>query len=107
MWYPPKRDRMAGKYLAYWWLPPAVSSRHASAGRWRRHKEKGQVQRYAGIARQAEAAMDDADNDISDCRHGCCGRPAPCVDERCNFTCHEDDPEQSGHGDWTTDEHDQ
>lgn len=96
MWYPPSRDRMPGKYVNYSWLPNCVKSRHASAGRWRRHKEKQQTRRYADIAAQAEAAMDDAENDIQDCQHGCCGRPAPCTNESCNFTCHADDPQQAG-----------
>jgi hypothetical protein len=100
MWYPPSRDRMPSRYApARWPHAQTANWRQPNPSRWRRRIENALWRKYAGTAAKTEAAMDDADNDITDCVHGCCGRPAPCVNERCNFTCHADDPQQSGHGD--------
>jgi hypothetical protein len=102
MRYPPKRDRMVGAYgrprCPYCRRSPGpdCAVKESSRRRWRKIEAR-QWRRYADIAAQAEAAMDDAEGDITDCQHGCSG--APCVNERCNFTCHADDPQQSGHGD--------
>lgn len=82
---PPRgHDRMPGRHWRFWWLPPGRTSR------WRRHVDGRILRRYAGTVVKDEAAAVDADNDPSDCRHGCNG---DCVangnpDGRCNFTCH-------------------
>lgn len=95
MWYPPSRDRMPGRHHSPAWPTDATSQeRHQRLSRWVRKVENMRWRRYAATAAQVEAAMDDAENDIRDCQHGCCGRPAPCINESCNFTCHADDPEQ-------------
>lgn len=45
---PPKtKDKLAGRYLAYWWLPDITNtSRHTKPGHWRRQREKRELRRY-------------------------------------------------------------
>lgn len=61
---PPERDRMSGRYTAYWWRRAIDGpGRYASPPRWRRKKEKRLFKRYADIIWDALKAEEDADND--------------------------------------------
>jgi hypothetical protein len=82
---------MMGRYWSFGWQSPVTrNGRQIWPTRWRRRVEDQRVRRYTDTVVRDEAAAVDADNDPSDCRHGCNG---DCVangspDDRCNFTCH-------------------
>lgn len=87
------RDRMAGVYarLRCPVCRAAAGPDCAAAGhavRDQRHADKAALRRYAGTVVQEEAAAVDADNDPSDCRHGCNGECVVSGSEKCSFFCH-------------------
>lgn len=84
---PPKRDKMPGRYWAFWWLSPG---RQKSAGR--RRVEQRIARRYASTVMLEEAAARAAGDDPSDCIHGCNGMCIAFGSDRCNFTCHPELP---------------
>lgn len=87
---PPRwRDKMSGRYWLFGWQAPVTrNGRQVWPTRWRRRVEERAVRRYAGTVAREEAAAIDADNDPSDCRHGCNGECVATGSGRCNFTCH-------------------
>ena len=92
---PRSAARMAGAY-GNSWCPhcrATAGTDCADTGHdskhWRRVEDRA-TRRYTDTAMQEEDAAIDADNDPSDCRHGCNGE---CVasdhgSDRCDFTCH-------------------
>lgn len=61
---PPDKERMSGRYTAYWWRQAVDGpGRYASPPRWRRKKEKRLFRRYADTIWNVLKAEEDADND--------------------------------------------
>lgn len=84
---------MAGTYAKPWCpfchAPAGLDCADAGhAVRDQRHADNAALRRYAGTVVQDEAAAINADNDPSDCRHGCNGDCVASGGDRCTFACH-------------------